>query len=100
MAFTLNETAIKALEEKGFKRWTKGNFDRLYINADSLGLVCDFYKTGNIHYAELDGEKISNTKATALYHAKTWIDIATGELHGTSDTLLERAENILNEFFA
>ena len=32
----LTEKRIAALEEKGFNRWTKGNYDRLYINASDL----------------------------------------------------------------
>lgn len=29
----LTNEMICALEEKGFKRWTKGNLDRMYVNA-------------------------------------------------------------------
>lgn len=40
------EDKIKALEDMGFKRWQKGTMDRLYINASTLGLVCEYYRTG------------------------------------------------------
>lgn len=56
------EDKIKALEDMGFKRWQKGNFDRLYINAGALGLVCDYYKTGNISDAHFNGEQISTVR--------------------------------------
>lgn len=93
----LTEMVIKQLEEKGFKRWTKGNFDRLYINTKELGLECEYYNTGNIRYAHLNGEKVSNTQARKMKDAKTYIDIKTGKLYGSHDELKELAEAIYAE---
>ena len=88
----LNETTITALIAKGFSRWTKNGKDRLYINARDLGLTCTYYKTGNIHTAEINGEYVSNSEARRMQYAKTYIDIATGEVVSDNDTLQAAAE--------
>lgn len=90
----LNESTIKALEDKGFCRWTKGNYDRLYLNAESIGLECEYYKTGNISGATLNGERISNSQARAMKWAKTYIDIKTGKIYGDNYTMTEAAKEI------
>ena len=83
---------IEELEELGFSRWTKGNFDRLYINADKLGLECGYYNTGNVRWASFNGEKISNSQARRLLSCKIYIDLAgDGKVHGTNDELVEAA---------
>ena len=96
----LNETTITALIAKGFSRWTKNGKDRLYINARDLGLTCTYYKTGNIHTAEINGEYVSNSEARRMQYAKTYIDIATGEVVSDNDTLQAAAEAILTETIA
>lgn len=93
----LTEKMIKALEKKGFNRWQKGDKDRLYINAEDLGLELSHYKSGNVSAAWMDGERISNTEGRRLSGAKTYIDVATGELHGTHETLTEKAQAIYDE---
>lgn len=90
----LNEMKINELTEKGFSRWTKGNMDRLYINAAQLGLVCEYYKTGNISYAEFNGERVSNCEARRMKAAKTFIDIKTGHVHSDSITLKDAATEL------
>ena len=82
---------IEELEELGFKRWQKGQFDRLYINADKLGLECRYYKTGNIKSAWFGGEEISNSEGYRMKAAKTYIDVATGEVISTNSTLRKAA---------
>lgn len=93
----LNEKQIAALEGKGFKRWTKGSMDRLYIDATEMGLELTYYKTGNVSGATWQGEQISNSQGRAYKYAKTYIDVATGEVVSTNDTLREAAEAILSE---
>ena len=88
---------ITALEKKGFNRWTKGNMDRLYINAGQLGLECGYYNTGNIKWAEFCGNSISNCEARRMKAAKTYIDINTGKAHSDNYTLQGRVEEILAE---
>ena len=63
---TITAKKVDELMDMGASRWTKGGHDRLYINdagAELLGLEVDRYKSGNICYATLDGEKISNSAA-------------------------------------
>jgi len=92
---TLTNEMIAALEAKGFNRWTKGSMDRLYINAAQLGLVCDYYNTGNIRKAIFNGDQVSNSEGYRMKAAKTFIDIATGELFGTNKYLKDAAEEII-----
>lgn len=82
---------IDELEALGFKRWQKGQFDRLYINADQLGLECKYYKTGNIKAAMFNGEEISNSEGYRMKAAKTYIDVTTGEVFSTNSTLKKAA---------
>ena len=94
---TLTTTQIAALENKGFSRWTKAGMDRLYINSTRCGLELDYYKTGNIHYAELNGEHISNSRAYTIKASKNYIDIADGSVHSQCEEILENLKAILAE---
>jgi len=93
----LNEKQIAALEEKGFRRWTKGTMDRLYINAETLGLEVEFYKTGNVFSAYYRGEKISNKRGTEMKNSKTYIDIVTGDLISDNWTMEQDARQLYDE---
>ena len=97
---SLTSNHIAALERKGFSRWTKAGMDRLYINSTRCGLSLDYYKTGNIHYAELNGSKISNCRARAVQASKNYIDIADGSVHSDIDELRENIQKILDEIQA
>lgn len=67
---------IEMSEQNGFKRWTKGDYDRLYINDfELLGLFVDYYNTGNVCYAEFNGEKISNRQAKKMLNCAVYIDL-------------------------
>lgn len=69
----------------GGNRWTKAGHDRVYLNdwQRFAGLEIDTYKTGNISYAEYQGEKISHRQAGLLGASidKVWYDAADGKLH-------------------
>ena len=96
----LTENQINALTDNGFKRWTKGNIDRLYINASQLGLHYDRYNTGNIRYAEFNGEHISNCCCRKMLETKTYIDINTGKLYSGRDDLKEAAKKLMDAVIA
>lgn len=67
---------IEALEKKGFRRWTKGNKDRLYFNIEKSGYMdVDYYNTGNISFAAIDGEEISHRFAGQILSVKCFIDL-------------------------
>ena len=91
----MNNERISELEKLGFKRWTKNNFDRLYINASALGLDCSYYKTGNISGATFKDRHISNCEARRMKDAKTFIDIKTGKAHSDNPTLLRAVEELI-----
>lgn len=84
-AITITAETIAKLEAKGFNRWTKGNMDRLYIDAKNYGAEFVYYNSGNIRSAKFQGERISNADGRRLNATKAYIDIATGELHIQTD---------------
>lgn len=74
-----NTINIEDLEKKGFSRWTKGDMDRLYFTVEkSEDLDVDYYKTGNVRSAYLDGERISNAEAYRLMSVKCFVDLKNG----------------------
>ena len=94
---TATEKLIAALEEKGFKRWTKDEKDRMYIDADKLGLKVQKYGSGAVKHAEWQGEKVSNREGDALLHAKTYLDLQTMEVESGKGVLRDAAEAIIEE---
>lgn len=82
MAKGLTNEQIKALEDKGFSRWTKYGKDRLYFNLVKADLMeVSYYKSGYISYSKFQGEEISHSFASELLGVKVWIDVQTGEMH-------------------
>lgn len=70
------QAKIDKLINAGCKRWTKGNMDRLYINAGVIGYRWETYKTGNVKEAfNPDGYSISNCEMGRVLSAKAYIDI-------------------------
>ena len=67
---------IEELENKGFNRWTKGAMDRLYFNVEkSEYLDVDYYKSGNVSSAYLEGEHISKDEEYRIMSVKCFIDL-------------------------
>lgn len=99
----MTEKMISRLINKGCRRWTKGERDRLYVSSDVLGLQVERYKTGNISYAEFQGERISNSLAADLADVTVWIDLHTGEIHtkgyrsAACATMREAAEKLIED---
>ncbi len=91
----MTEAMIANLTDKGFKRWQKGNMDRMYVNAGTLGLVCTYYNTGNVRSAEFQGHDISNCEARRMKAAKTFIDVRTGKVYSDNYTLQQAVEEML-----
>lgn len=86
---------IEELEAKGFKRWQKNGMDRMYINASTLGLICTYYKTGNISNAEFRGNWISNSECCRLKGAKTYIDLNNKRIVSDSARLAAAAADLI-----
>jgi len=85
----IDEYMIASHQKIGGKHWENYGKSRVYYNADSImeiiELELDFYKTGNICSAELQGEKISNSRARkilgTLESSKLWFDLDDYEYH-------------------
>ena len=72
--------ALQDLKAYG-KVWVGGKHKRLYLNAKALGLKLDYYHTGNISHAWVDGETISNCEAYRITGAGAYIDMVSGKLY-------------------
>ena len=70
--------ALQDLKAYG-KVWAGGKHKRLYLNAKALGLKCDYYHSGNISRAWVNGEDISNCEARRILGAGAYIDLVSGE---------------------
>lgn len=68
----------------GGNRWQRGDFDRVYLNdwERFIGLEITRYNTGNIRFALLDNETISNSEAGRILGAvrKVYFDVPTREV--------------------
>lgn len=71
--------ALQDLKAYG-KVWVGGKHKRLYLNAKELGLKCDYYHSGNISRAWVNGEDISNCEARRILGAGAYIDLVSGEV--------------------
>lgn len=91
----MTQEQITKMEAAGFKRWTKGGHDRLYINATSLGLRLAYYKTGNISSAWFNDVSISNREGGRLKMSKTYMDVKTGKVYSDDSRLEEAARKII-----
>lgn len=106
----LNEQQIQKLIEIG-NLWVSsdGSKQRVYFNdlteRMQLGfnLKIDYYNTGNVCAAKLNGEKISNAAAKRYLQSvpnKFWYDYADGRFHwqgGDRETGLTISKTIKNE---
>lgn len=80
----MSAETIAKYEDRGFRRWTKGRFDRLYINVKDLGAKIDYYGTGNVRSAYWQGERVSNADGRRLLASKVFVDVKTGKLSVTT----------------
>lgn len=75
------------LLELGAKIWERGGKKRIYINESLLlavfGLELEFYNTGNIAGAWLNGERISNKKAFKHVQNRIYFDCNLNKFVGT-----------------
>lgn len=86
----LNDEQIAKLENDGWARWTKGNFDRLYFNPDKNGILdIDHYKSGHISSAAWDSEGVSNREAYRLKSVKCWVDVSDEKVEVKTNSSLE-----------
>ena len=70
--------------------------ERVYLDdwRPLVGIEFDYYKTGNIRHAYLDGEKVSNNAGYALQNIRVWLD-QLERVH--VDGLNDRASRYISE---
>ena len=95
--------ALQDLKQYG-KIWIGGSHKRLYLNAKALGLKCDYYHSGNISRAWVNGEDISNCEARRILGAGAYIDLVSAEFiddrrHTFRDNFGATIEKILDRDF-
>lgn len=93
----MSDKMICKLAAKGFNRWTKGNIDRMYINASQLGLACSYHTTGSIKNATFCGVEISNCEARRMKADKCYIDLKTGTITAASSRLKDAAQALIDD---
>lgn len=76
-----NAQTIAKLEAAGFKRWTKNGMDRLYIDADRLGLEVTRYANGNAKEGTWQGSEMCKQELQEIDASKVYVDLADGTLH-------------------
>ena len=86
------EDIIAELTKK-YGRWTKKGtngkvYDRIYFNATDLGMEVEYYRSGNISSAAIDGEHVSNCEARRIIGSKAYFDLTDNTLH--MDSTMER----------
>lgn len=96
------EKGIGEIIEQGGKRWTKGGKDRIYIKdmAETVGgLEIDYYKTGRISSAKVNGEEISNSEASRILgvfsNRNPYIDLTNGAIHNLSEHSREVVQSVI-----
>lgn len=90
----VSEEEIKVLEEKGLTRWTKGDYDRLYINLKSFG-----FHSG----MQIDGFRLNAEEARFIEKGfEAYIDIKTGKIavkYAIYETLAGHLKAFLQDYF-
>ena len=75
------EKIQQLLKDEKNNLWEKHNKRRLYLDfANIINLEVSRYNTGNISSAYLEGEKISNSKASKYLSGTAYIDLDTNTL--------------------
>lgn len=81
--------------------WEKGNFHRLYLDpvkvAKAIGMDVDYYKSGNVRSASINGESISNNDCYKVLTSwnGAYIDLTTGEMHERSGYSVRYEDEIM-----
>jgi Homeodomain-like domain len=77
------------IEAIGGNRWRKNGMDRVYLDSNVwaalIGLEIGYYNSGNISWAQLNGEDISNGRARDILGCigKVYWDSIDGRIHIT-----------------
>jgi hypothetical protein len=97
---TDSETQKRLLSEIGGNEWEKAGKHRVYFNNmyELWGLEVDFYKTGNVRFASIDGAEISNSQArremAKLDYGKIYFDFSDCRFHSSGSIDDEVADEL------
>ncbi len=94
MTTTTATITAQQIIDLGGREWIGRNGQRrIYLNNwhELAGLEISRYKSGNISYAAVNGERISNNRARVLASASVWYDVDAGELRHTIRSAAENA---------
>lgn len=83
------------LERLGFKRWTKGDMDRMYIDAFDLGLRVFYDEKIQPKEASMNDVVIPLTQGLRLKEAKTYLDLTTMTVVSVDELLATTAANLI-----
>jgi hypothetical protein len=76
------EGKIERLSRK-YSRWTKAGFDRIYFNAEQLGLVIKTNRYGKVSEGIIPSDNdqwVSAGAVKAMLEEKSYLDLNTGDL--------------------
>ena len=93
------EKIQELMKDESHNLWEKYNKRRLYLDfAKIVNLEVDRYNTGNISSAYLEGEKISNSKASKYLQGKAFIDLNTNvlECQYMNSEMIDKLEKALS----
>ena len=100
-------TLASYLVKMGGREWIKAGKHRIYIAVDmackAINLRCQFYGSGNVSSATLDGDKISNCSARDMRQTLSgmYYDVQIGKFvgsyYGAGAALRARAEQMAAE---
>ena len=78
----MNKSAEEKLIDAGGNLWEKGEMRRIYLNEwlELAGVNITRYNTGNISSASINGEKLSNAKASELASVKCYWDCTKAKI--------------------
>ena len=88
----------------GARVWEKGGKSRLYLNEAGkaiIGLTYGCYNSGNIRWAEINGEEISNAECGRVFNALygAYLDLADWTIHtGLSKSAASVKESLKKAF--
>lgn len=86
----MNEQQIEQLKKIG-SEWKNHGKHRIYFNDDLkheiIGLDVDYYKSGNVSGATLNGERISNSEARRVMSklGSMYYDFSDQKFHGPNN---------------
>lgn len=93
---------IKILTDNGGKVWEKPGMRRIYFSPKLVfSMDVNFYGSGNVSSASVNGVRISNSEAARILDSKIWYDLSDNKFHTkNTDRLCQYSAEVSSEFIA